>query len=56
VIEDGDLSQAVDLDVAQLQSGRVVYRRLTESVSFRLEVFLSPTRSLTETRCNRSNR
>jgi hypothetical protein len=40
VIWDGDARQSADLDAATLHSGNVVYRRITRTVRFRLEVFL----------------
>jgi hypothetical protein len=40
VIWDGDARQSTDLDATTLHSGNVVYRRITRTVRFRLEVFL----------------
>ena len=37
-ISDGDLTEAVPMDASQLQDGAIVYRRLTNDVSVRMEV------------------
>jgi hypothetical protein len=37
-ISDGDLTEAVPMDARQLQDGSIVYRRLTNDVSVRMEV------------------
>lgn len=37
-ISDGDLTEAVPMDASQLQDGAIIYRRLTNDVSVRMEV------------------
>jgi hypothetical protein len=49
VISDGDARQSTDLDAAALHSGNVVYRRVTHTVRFRLEVFLPGGSTVSET-------
>jgi proteasome lid subunit RPN8/RPN11 len=48
IIGDGDQTRAMDLDASQLRTGSVIYRRLSSPVRFRLEVFLSGNRTLSE--------
>ncbi|MGD0015022.1 MAG: hypothetical protein ABSD56_11470 [Bryobacteraceae bacterium] len=47
-ISDGEQSRGLDLTAAQLQRGSVIYRKLTNQVRFRLEVFLKQGRSVSE--------
>ncbi len=49
VISDGDARQSTDLDATTLHSGNVVYRRVTHTVRFRLEVFLPGGSTVSET-------
>jgi hypothetical protein len=39
----------MDLTVAQLKNGSVIYRKVSNQVQFRLEVFLKERRSVSET-------
>jgi len=48
-IEDGHYSKTLDLDSSQLQNGSVVYRRSSNSVHFRLQLFTGPRNTLIET-------
>lgn len=48
-IEDGRYSKTLALDASQLQNGSVVYRRYSNSVRFRLQLFSGPRDALTET-------
>lgn len=48
-IWDGDQSRTIELSRAQLQSGSVVYRRVSGQVKFQLEVFFKERRTLSET-------
>jgi hypothetical protein len=48
-ISDGEQSRGLDLTAVQLQRGSVIYRKLTNQVRFRLEVFLKQGRSVSET-------
>ena len=48
-IEDGRYSKTLELDPGQLQNGSVVYRRYSNSVRFRLQLFSGLRDSLTET-------
>lgn len=48
-IEDGHYSKTLDLDSSQLQNGSVVYRRSSNSVHFRLQLFTGSRDTLTET-------
>ena len=48
-ITDGAYHKQLDLDPSQLQIGSVIYRRVSGSVSFRLEVFTRDRTSLVET-------
>ena len=47
-IEDGGFSKSVDLDYANLESGSIIYRNSSDTVRFRLVVFLSATLTITE--------
>jgi hypothetical protein len=47
-IEDGGFSKSVDLDYANLQSGNIIYRNSSDSVRFRLVVYLSANLTVTE--------
>lgn len=48
-IEDGGYSKPVDLDAAHLQNGSIIYRNSSNSVRFRLVVYLNSRLSVTET-------
>jgi len=48
IIADGDETRALELDAAQLRSGSVIYRPLSGSVRFRLELYLTGNRTLSE--------
>ena len=48
-IEDGRYSKTLELDPGQLQNGSVVYRRSTNSVRFRLQLFSGLRDTQTET-------
>ena len=48
-IEDGGYAKPVDLDQAHLQNGSVVYRRTSDTVLFRLIVFVNARLTVTET-------
>lgn len=48
-ITDGAHSQSLDLDAGQLQNGTVIYRFLSGTVNFRLEVYSQDRSSLVET-------
>ena len=47
-IKDGSYNKSIDLDQAQLGVGKVIYRRLSDAVHFRLEVFPKEQTSVTE--------
>ena len=49
VIWDGDARQSTDLDATTLHTGNVVYRRITRTVRFRLEVFLPSGSTVSDT-------
>jgi len=48
IISDGDHSRSLELDAGQLQNGSVIYRRITNRVKFRLEVFIKANNSVSE--------
>jgi hypothetical protein len=48
-IADGSFNKSLDLDPSQLQNGSVIYRYLTNRVTFRLEVFSRNRASVVET-------
>jgi hypothetical protein len=48
-IEDGALAKSVDLDVAQLQNGSLIYRNSSNAVRFRLTVYPKARLTVTET-------
>ena len=48
-IEDGKFSKPVELDAAHLQSGSMIYRNSSDTVRFRLSVYLNARLSVTET-------
>lgn len=48
IIADGDQSRTLELDSGQLRSGSVIYRRSSNPVHFRLELFLKGNRTLSE--------
>ena len=47
-IRDGGFTKAVDLDAAQLRGGRVAFHNASNTVSFRLTVYLNSRLSITE--------
>jgi hypothetical protein len=49
VITEGDQRKEVDLDLANLRNGSVIYRRASDDVDFRLEVSVGPRVSVSET-------
>jgi hypothetical protein len=49
LITDGSYRRQLDLDASQLQIGSVIYRRVSENVTFRLEVFTRDRTSVVET-------
>jgi hypothetical protein len=48
-ISDGDHHTNITLETADMRSGSLVYRNITDSVTFRLEVFTTGRNSLAET-------
>jgi len=48
-IEDGSYTKQVDLDASQLQNGSVIYRHMSGSVQFRVEVYPKDRTSVAET-------
>ena len=48
-IQDGAYSKPVDLDAAHLQNGSIIYRNSSNSVRFRLVVYMNPRVSVSET-------
>lgn len=49
-INDGVLARTLELNLAQLRTGSVIYRRLTPDVKLKLEVFVSDRASVAESR------
>ena len=49
VITDGASSRTLKIEPDQLRAGSVIYRRVSEPVSFKMEVFVKETLSVTET-------
>jgi hypothetical protein len=48
-IEEGNSTKSVDLDVAQLQNGSIIYRNSSDTVRFRLVVYPKTSVSISET-------
>lgn len=48
-IQDGGYAKPVDLDAAHLQNGSIIYRNSSNTVRFRLELYLNPRLSVSET-------
>jgi hypothetical protein len=48
-IEDGKYSKPVDLDLAHLQGGSIIYRNSSNDVRFRLIVYLNARSNVSET-------
>jgi hypothetical protein len=48
-IEDGGYTKPVNLDLAHLQNGSILYRHTSDAVRFRLIVYINPRLTVTET-------
>jgi hypothetical protein len=48
VITDGSSTRTLQLDANQLHAGSVIYRRVSEPVLFKMEVFVRETLSVVE--------